>query len=245
MDNQINQSKMKILYIFPHPDDESFGVAQAISKQRREGHEVYLLTLTKGGATRQRHKFGYSVEEMGEVRYKEMLEVAKTLDLSGMNVLDLPDSGLKEMDPRDIEKAVKDEIETLKPNVVVTYAVHGISGFHDHLIIHGIVKRVYVELAEKHSYLKRLAFFTLTEENAAKQTHFKISGSKDEEIDCVIKVDEIDMEKMHKSLDCYVTFQETILASKIHEQMTNEVVFEIFMEDHQPKLGDLFEKLEK
>ncbi len=66
---------MKILYIFPHPDDESFGPARAMSKQRRQGHEVYLLTLTRGGATKQRFKYGYSIEEMGEVRYREMLEV--------------------------------------------------------------------------------------------------------------------------------------------------------------------------
>ena len=67
---------MRILYVFAHPDDESFGPARVMSKQRRQGHEVYLLTLTRGGATRQRHKFGYSVDEMGEVRYKEMLDVA-------------------------------------------------------------------------------------------------------------------------------------------------------------------------
>ena len=120
---------MKILYIFPHPDDESFGPARAMSKQRRQGHEVYLLSLTKGGATKQRFKFGYSIEEMGEIRYKEMQEVARVLDLSGMTVLDLPDSGLKEMDPRDIEKVIIEEIERIQPQVVVTYAVHGISVF--------------------------------------------------------------------------------------------------------------------
>jgi hypothetical protein len=38
---------MKILYIFPHPDDESFGVAHVMSKQLREGNEVYLLTLLR------------------------------------------------------------------------------------------------------------------------------------------------------------------------------------------------------
>ena len=59
---------MRILYVFAHPDDESFGPARAISKQRRQGHEVYLLTLTRGGATRLRHKFGYSVDEMGEAK---------------------------------------------------------------------------------------------------------------------------------------------------------------------------------
>jgi len=234
---------MKILYIFPHPDDESFGPAHAMSKQRRDGHEVYLLTLTKGGATKQRHKYGYSIEEMGEVRYKEMLDVEKVLNLSGMNVHDLPDSGLKEMDPRDIEKVVSDEIERLKPDVVVTYAVHGISGFHDHLIIHGIVKRVFVEMKEKFGYPKRLALFTITEEEAAKQTHFKISGSKPEEIDCIVEVDQIDIDSCLKALDCYVTFQETIKATNIQQHITSKVVFEIFGETHEEKLKDLFEGL--
>ena len=89
---------MRILYIYPHPDDESFGPAHVMAKQRREGHEVYLLTLTKGGATKQRFKYNYSIEQMGEVRYQEMLNVAKVLDLTEMTVLDLPDSGLKEME---------------------------------------------------------------------------------------------------------------------------------------------------
>lgn len=234
---------MKILYIFPHPDDESFGAAHAMSKQRREGHEVYLLTLTKGGATKQRHKFGYSVEEMGEIRYKEMLDVEKVLDLSGMTVLDLPDSGLKEMDPRDIEKVIRKEIERLKPDIVVTYAVHGVSGFHDHLVCHAVVKRVFVEMKESAPYLKRLAFFTITEEEAAKQKHFKISGSKEEEIDVIFKVDEVDIENCKKALDCYVTFQETIKATNVQQHITNEVVYEIYGEKHEPKLKNLFEKI--
>ena len=190
---------MKILYIFPHPDDESFGPAHAMSKQRREGHEVYLLTLTKGGATKQRFKYNYSIEEMGEVRRKEMLDVAKVLDLSELKVLDLPDSGLKEMDPREIENVIRKEIERLKPDVIVTYAVHGISGFHDHLVSHAVVKRLFVEMKEEVTFLKRLAFFTVTEEEAAKQKHFKISGSKDDEIDVIYEVDDKDIENAVKA----------------------------------------------
>lgn len=234
---------MKILYIFPHPDDESFGPAGAMSKQLREGNEVYLLTLTKGGATKQRHKLGLSVDEMGEVRHREMLNVEKTIGLTGMNVLDLPDSGLKEMDPRDIEKAVEDEINRIKPDVVVTYAVHGISGFHDHLIIHGIVKRVYIVMKEKLGYPKRLALFTIREEEAAKFTHFKLSGSKPEEIDCEVKITEEDGKKAIASLGCYETYQQTIKDSNISEHVTQNVVFEIYGEDHKPWLNDITEKL--
>lgn len=234
---------MRILYIFPHPDDESFGPATAMSAQRREGHEVYLLTLTKGGATKQRHKFNLSIEQMGDVRHKEMLDVAKVLNLSGMTVLDLPDSGLKEMDPREIERVIKAEIERVKPDVVVTYPVHGISGFHDHLICHGVVKRVYVELKENSEYLKRLAFFTITEESAAMQKHFKISGSKVDEIDCVFEVDDTDVENNRKALDCYVTFRETIDNTDIKNQIQRTVNFEIFGETHEKKLNNIFEKL--
>ena len=66
---------MKIMYIFPHPDDESFGPAGAIHQQIKEGNEVYLLTLTKGGATKVRHQLGLSIKEMGLVRETEMQQV--------------------------------------------------------------------------------------------------------------------------------------------------------------------------
>ena len=235
---------MRILYIFPHPDDESFGPARVMFKQRRQGHEVYLLTLTKGGATKQRFKLGYSIEEMGEIRYKEMLEVAKTLELSGMTVLDLPDSGLKEMDPREIEKVIIQETERLQPQVVVTYAVHGISGFHDHLVSHAVVKRVFVEMKEKHTWLKRQAFTTLTQEEAQKSPHFRLNSSTVEEIDCVYQVDPVDIAKNLKALDCYETFQETIEKSGIKGLVRQkEVVFEIYQESHDPPLSNLFESL--
>jgi len=235
---------MRILYIYPHPDDESFGPAHVMHKQVREGHEVHLLTLTRGGATRQRHKYGYSVDEMGDVRHKEMLDVARVLELTGMNVLDLPDSGLKEMDPREIETVVREHIIKLEPQVVVTYAVHGISGFHDHLVSHAVVKRVFVELRPDHRYLKRLALVTLPEAVAAESSYFHLNGSKPEEIDCVVTVEEQDRQRALQALDCYVTFQETIENTGIKEKITDQWAFEIFQEDHDPPLDDLFAGLD-
>ena len=234
---------MKILYIYPHPDDESFGPARVMLKQLRQGHEVFLLTLTRGGATRQRFKYNYSVEEMGSVRFGEMQRVNEVLGLSGMTVLDLPDSGLKEMDPREIEKVVVNEIEKIKPEVLVSYAVHGISGFHDHLVTHAIVKRVFVELRESKSYLKRLAFVTVSEEESQKSKHFPLSFSTTDEIDCVIEVDEEDIKKSHLALDCYVTFQETIEKSGIKGLIGREVFFELYQENFEPPLRDLFERI--
>lgn len=234
---------MRILYVYPHPDDESFGPAPAMFKQRRQGHDVFLLTLTRGGATRQRHKFGHSIERMGEIRREEMLEVAKVLDLSGMTVLDLPDSGLKELDPREIEGVVRDEIVRIEPNVVVTYPVHGISGFHDHLVSHAVVKRVFLELKPEAAHLKRLAFLTVTEEKAAEITLFRLNHSKAEEIDCVFHIDDIDIETGCRALDCYVTFKETIDKSGIKDFLSHETYYEIFQESHHPPIDDIFADL--
>ncbi len=234
---------MKILYIFPHPDDESFGPAPAIAAQKRSGHEVYLLTLTKGEATKQRHRLGVNKKEMGEIRYKEMQCVEKVLKLDGMRVLDLPDSGLKEMDPREIEGVVKDHITRIKPDVLVTYAVHGVSGFEDHLVQHAVVKRVYCAMKEEgHEYLKRLAFFTYYSEKEV-DSKFNLKSSKKEEIDCRVEVDDGDMQKFREALDCYKTYQQVIEDSGVRDAVGKQVPFEIFQENFDPPLGDITDKL--
>ncbi|MBD3166577.1 PIG-L family deacetylase [bacterium] len=230
----------RYLYIFPHPDDESFGPAPVMARQLRDGHEVHLLTLTRGGATRMRHKFGYSVEEMGAVRLREMQCVKEVIGLTGMRVLDLPDSGLKEMDPRDIEEAVAKEIMRVRPDIVITYAVHGISGFHDHLVQHAVVKRAYLELRDNGAdFLRRLALFTVSENVQQVEGWVKLNTSKPEEIDCVVEVAEEDLQTMARALECYKTYQEVIRQSGVMDAIGREIPFEIFQEEFDPPLKDL------
>lgn len=232
---------MKILYIFPHPDDESFGPAPAISAQLRQGHEVYLLTLTKGEATKQRFRLGVDKEEMGEIRFKEMQCVEKTLGLMGMDVLDLPDSELKNLNPIEIENVIESHIHKIKPDVLVTYAVHGVSGFHDHLVTHAVVKRVFCKMKEEGgSYPKRLALFTRMGE-VDRDGKFRLEASDDEEIKFIEKCTDEDMQKFRAALDCYETYQQVIEDSNVKKVVTNEVPFEIFGED----IEDLLESLDE
>jgi hypothetical protein len=129
----------------------------------REGHDVHLLTLTRGGATKQRERLGLSIEEMGVVREREMRAVEAQLGLTSLVVLDLPDGGLVEMDPRVIERAVAKRAEEVKPDVMVTYAYHGNSLHPDHLVAHAVVKRVYCVMRALTGGPRRLALFTLVE----------------------------------------------------------------------------------
>jgi len=238
---------MKLLYVFPHPDDESFGPAGAMHAQLQAGHEVYLLTLTRGGATKQRFKLNLDIEEMGDVRFQEMLKVEKTLGLSGMTVLDLPDSGLKYMDPRTIEKVVADHIQKIKPDILVSYPVHGISGFHDHLVMHAVAKRVYLQMKDEGAdFLKRLAFFTIPDNGDPefkKPDGFRIKNSTQEEIDCIVPLSETDVKAFENALACYETYQEMIQKTYVAAEIGDKVHFEIYGESFDPPLQDLTARL--
>jgi hypothetical protein len=107
---------------------------------------------------------------------------------------------------------------------------------------HAAVRRAYVELQERAPYLKRPAFWTITEEGTDQSELFHLTGSKAEDIDVVMTVDEVDVEKQQHALDCYVTYRETIEAHQdgsagARRNIPREVVFEIYQEAYDPPLG--------
>lgn len=232
------------LYVFPHPDDECFGPAPAIARQRNDGHEVHLLTLTRGEATSQRDRLGYSKEQMAEVRYGEMKDVAEVLDLTSMTVLEYADGQLAELNPLVLEEEVATRIHTVDPDVVVTYPVHGISGHPDHLVTHGVVKRVVCALrADGASFPRRLAFFTLPPppSDANRPAHLRHSPTS--LIDCTVEVNDDELATAREALDCYVTYRPVIEEHQPLEAVENGVAFEIFGESFDPPLESLVDAI--
>ncbi len=231
---------MNILYIFPHPDDESFGPALAMSQQVREGHAVHLLTLTHGGATKVRSNLGLSVEAMGKVRLEEMEKVKQVVGLASLVVWDYPDGDLKQADPIALVSRIQSHIIQVGADIVVTYAIGGISGHADHLTCHAWVKYAYCAVkAEAWSKneaqsLKRLAFFTLTEEMALRARKLddnrRLAFSKETDIGCRVKGNAQDLQTLHDALGCYATYQEIIHKYGVLETIGDEAVFELFQE---------------
>jgi LmbE family N-acetylglucosaminyl deacetylase len=239
---------MKILYVFPHPDDESFGPSAVMHQQLKEGHEVHLLTLTRGEATKVRYKLGYSEEQMADIRAKELESVAEFLKLSSLKIMEFEDGMLAHYDPIVLEKVIEDYIVEIAPDILVTYPVHGISGHHDHLTTHFIVKRIYIKFKQLgNSNLKRLAFLTLPRlqngNDDSKGGNYEVNRSHDKFIDAAIKLTKEDQAVFLNSLDLYKTFQEVIKESGVKEKIGNTVYFELFGEDFKPPLKSLTELL--
>jgi len=228
-----------LLYVFPHPDDESFGPAPALARQRREGDEVHLLTLTRGEATSQRERLGVSKEEMGRIRFQEMQNVARKLDLSSLRVLDLPDGELDTLDPRRLSQIIEEHVRRTAPDVMVTYPVHGVSGHPDHLVSHAVVKHLACSLrARGLPYPKRLAFFTLPPaDGTGRPDH--LQASADDKIDCITTFSENDLDTAQAALHCYETYMPVIEEHQPLAEVESGVAFEFFGEHHRPRLNDL------
>lgn len=231
------------LYVFPHPDDECFGPAPGIVRQRREGHSVHLLTLTRGEATSQRERLGFSKEQMAETRYQEMLDVAPALGLTSLTVLEYPDGRLAELNPLVLEEDVVDRIHAVEPDVVVTYPVHGVSGHPDHLTTHAVVKQVVCALrADGAPAPRRLAFFTLPPPTEDTERPDHLHHSPAELIDCEFPVRESDVATAREALSHYETYRPVIEAQQPLKSV-ERLSYELFGEDHAPPLSSLLDDL--
>lgn len=232
------------MYIFPHPDDESFGPAGAIHQQILQGNEVILLTLTKGGATKVRYHLGLSVEEMGLVREKEMHQVQITLGISEMTILDYEDGNLSKLNPLILENEVTKWIKHYQPTVIITYPVHGGSGHHDHITLHHIIKRLYYNRSPELVFWKRLAFFTVID---TEKPMFLDGGvprviqTRKEDIAVTIILNDADVNAMKQALLCYKTYQEMVKTTNVIERIGNETHFELADEEFNEILSSVTE----
>lgn len=231
-----------ILYVFPHPDDESFGPGPGIARQRREGHDVHLLTLTRGGATSHRDRLGYTKTEMARLRYRQMQQVAETLDLTSLTVCEYPDGRLTELNPLRLEEEIRDRIRAVAPDVVVTFPYHGITGHSDHLTTHHVVKRVVCALrADGAPRPKRLAFFTFPPPTDELTPPDNLQPSPPDRIDCRVPVQEQDLARGRKALEHYVTYRPE--EHRPLQFFADGIPFELFGEQHAPPLSGLLDAL--
>ena len=73
-----------------------------------------------------------------------------------------------------------------------------------------VVKRAYVELRERVLSQAARVLDDPRGGGGGASELFHLTGSKAEDIDVVMTVDEVDVEKQRQALDCYVTYRQTI-----------------------------------
>ncbi len=118
-----------VLVIFPHPDDEAFGVSGSISSYIDAGIPVTYACLTLGEMGRNLGNPPFATREsLPEIRRKELEEAAKVMGITDLRMMGLRDKTIEFEQPEKMKQMVLDLLAELQPSLVISfypgYAVH-------------------------------------------------------------------------------------------------------------------------
>ncbi len=126
---------MRILAIFAHPDDESYGPAGTLVQGTRSGHTVSLLTLTRGESGILGISKMLSAKELAKRRSQELTNAARKLGIQHLQIQNLSDKHLQDVPEKIGIDIIKQEIKRFIPDIIITYHENTISGHPDHLAV--------------------------------------------------------------------------------------------------------------
>lgn len=144
---------MKVIFVFAHPDDESFSSAGTIARLSKIGVCVKLITATKGESGQIGNPPITTKENLGKIREKELKKAAKILGIKQIYFLGYKDGELLRIPKKEIAKKILKIFKKEKPDAVVTFNEEGGSLHPDHVQIHKtttIAFKQYIKIVNKH-----------------------------------------------------------------------------------------------
>src|SRR2546423_1250274 len=123
---------MRILTVYAHPDDESFGPAAVLARLVSEGAELHGLWFT-------RREHGQAVIDppppnLAELRTSALHEACSLIGYASVELLEYEDGTLDRL----VEAAeiVRERLRRHSPDVVFTFGPAGITRHPDHTAVH-------------------------------------------------------------------------------------------------------------
>lgn len=127
----------KVLFIYPHPDDETMSSGGLIHKMSKDKFfNVHVVSITKGECGDEKLKL--EPKELGSVREQEFAHALKTLGVSNLEIWSFPD-GSTTNHINEIRSGIKKYITKNQINLIVTYEKYGLYGHPDHVLLSEII----------------------------------------------------------------------------------------------------------
>ena len=137
-----------LLFVFAHPDDESFSGAGTAMKYAEAGSRIVLVTATLG----QRGKCGEPPicrpEDLEQVRDRELREAVRVIGFDELHSLGYRDKELAEAAPGRVRESLVRIIRRLGPSVVFTFDPNGFNVHPDHVAISRVTSEAIAAAAD-------------------------------------------------------------------------------------------------
>jgi LmbE family N-acetylglucosaminyl deacetylase len=225
----MKMSKLTLMAVFAHPDDEAFGTGGTLTKYAAEGCDVYLVTATRGEAGQIAESELATTANLPYVREQELRCACEIYGIHPPRFLDYQDGRLPIVNQGQAVGKLVRIIRELEPQVLVTFGPDGIYGHYDHIAAHRWAT-IAVDLAAdpdcfperltdacKPHQVSKVYFRALPEEQVAAMSEdgkpaavmmdgvpFYFVGRRDGEITTVIDVSD-HLEAKLRGIQCHVT----------------------------------------
>lgn len=155
--------KRKLMFIYAHPDDETFASGGTIARYALQSDcEIVLFCTTRGEAGKPGNPPLCTQEELGEVRSRELEAAAQVLGIDRVILRDYGDGRLSRIPFQQLVDEIARQIQLEAPQAVVTFPPHGISGHPDHQVIQRATREALTRLDDE---LKIHLYYTVIPES--------------------------------------------------------------------------------
>ena len=125
----------RLLCVFAHPDDESYGPGGTIASYSLAGVEVFLLMFTAGEAGSIGISKTLPRDELARRRRLELAAACQALGVREHRILGVPDGGVSQVDRARAVSEIVNDIRRYRPQVAMTFHRGGVSGHPDHIAV--------------------------------------------------------------------------------------------------------------
>ena len=169
MDASHAKPRRVILGVFAHPDDETTTSAGTFSRYSREGVEIHVAVATRGDkGSLGTDDLVIEADELPAVREAELRSVLRLYGAQPPIILDYRDQELGGADMHNLVDEVASIMESVTPDIVITFGPTGISHHEDHVAIHRATVEAFHRYSGRAHAGPRL-FYVAIPETLAKQ----------------------------------------------------------------------------
>lgn len=235
---------ISILAIFAHPDDEVFRCGGTLTLLAQNGVKVHLLTFTRGQLGSCGQPPLCSREELGAVREQELYCSCQALGLETPQVLDYKDGGLQNVSQEEGVAQITACIQSIRPQVLLTWPLDGLSGHPDHQSVSRWSTEAYVNSKTSSDHeLTSLYYLAFPSSLADKFGMSQLHATPDSSITISVDIESV-WEKKMATIYCHRTqICETPILNTSEEKQHLFLGKEYFIQLGQPKGRDYFSEL--
>lgn len=142
----------RLMGIFAHPDDESFGMAGTLARATLRGYPAAIVCATRGEEGQIADPALATPETLGRVREGELRAACAAVGVHDVSFLDYIDGHLAEADEREAIGRIVYHLRRFRPDVVVTFSPNGGYGHVDHIAIYRLTLAALVAAADPGGY---------------------------------------------------------------------------------------------